>query len=137
MLSVSSLSLKSALKQANRESNISDSNKDSSPRGIEELTIADNEPSQDKSSKSSKRKVTFSMTVRVCLIPLSEEYSLIKHLLWWNDQEIGIVIREAYAELIEVIQEHDCTVKKATSILYHSKNVDECFVLLDPNKTSH
>jgi hypothetical protein len=71
-----------------------------------------------KTSENIRKKVNFSMIVRVCLIPCRKEIESIKHLLWWNSHEIDAFKKDAIFELKEFMDCHGCTLKQGMFILY-------------------
>ena len=65
-----------------------------------------------------RKNVTFSNTVRVCLIPCRKELDVIKHHLWWSPYDIDFFKLEAYDEMKHYIESNKCSVKDALTKLY-------------------
>ena len=71
------------------------------------------------------RKVKFSRMIRVCLIPCKREFDEIKHLTWYNSNEIRNIRTEATLEMKEFREIHKCTLKYGVCMLYQPSNTNE------------
>ena len=66
----------------------------------------------------SKKRVQFSNTVHVVLIPSRKEFDSIKDDLWLSRDEIEMIKFDAYTEMKEFVERNSSTVKEAMLHLY-------------------
>ena len=95
-------------------------------------TTADHIPlGLDENMPTPRKNVTFSNTVRVCLIPCRRELDVIKHHLWWSPYDIEFFKLEAYDEIKHYIETHKCSVKEGLTKLYQPSKEEVCAMILE------
>ena len=78
-------------------------------------------PLSEHITQSTPRKsVQFSKVVRVCLIPCRTELNVLRNSILWSAEEINSFKLNAYLEITQFIEQNQCTLKAAMSVLYQS-----------------
>lgn len=65
-----------------------------------------------------RKMVTFSSTIQVSLIPCRGELDLIKHHLWWSQNDVQYFKMDAHEEVTRYTVLHKCSVKEGLTNLY-------------------
>ena len=71
------------------------------------------------------KTVKFSRLIQIFLIPCKREFDDIKHLAWYNSNEIRNIRKEATLEMKEFREIHKCTLKYGVCMLYQPSNTNE------------
>ena len=78
------------------------------------------------------KKVTFSNTIDVILVPKCSEYLYLKNELWWSNSECDFFFKSSVSEIRKFIRnyEYNIAFKTGRDLLYQPGNVeyeDSCY----------